>query len=127
MLTFNFNKININPKGIMLDLGVEREGIFLEQWNNFPDLKCIGLDPHIESLDKASEGLEFLESISNHKNKFFKWFSIFIFHFNDNSFDLVVCSEVLEHLHEYKDALIEISRVLKPGGQFLSKCSSRVT
>ena len=38
----------------------------------------------------------------------------------DNSFDLVVCSEVLEHLHEYKDAIAEISRVLKTGGSFLA-------
>jgi len=51
------------------------------------------------------------------------WFlsgSAYSLPFNDNSFDLVVCSEVLEHLHEYKDAIKEISRVLRPGGQFLA-------
>ena len=40
--------------------------------------------------------------------------------FPDNTFDLIVCSEVLEHLHEYNDAVIEINRVLKPGGKFFA-------
>jgi ubiquinone/menaquinone biosynthesis C-methylase UbiE len=38
--------------------------------------------------------------------------------FESDSFDLIVCSEVLEHLHEYNDAIKEIHRVLKPGGKF---------
>ena len=40
--------------------------------------------------------------------------------FKDNSFDLIVCSEVLEHLHEYNDAIKEMKRVLKPGGKFFA-------
>ena len=38
--------------------------------------------------------------------------------FDDNTFDLVVCSEVLEHLHKYNDAIKEVYRVLKKGGKF---------
>lgn len=36
--------------------------------------------------------------------------------FADESFDLVVCSEVLEHLPDYQPALAEMRRVLKPTG-----------
>jgi len=36
--------------------------------------------------------------------------------FNDHSFSHVIASEVLEHLEDDKRALLEISRVLKPGG-----------
>ena len=36
--------------------------------------------------------------------------------FQDNTFDSVICSEVLEHVHDYKSVLLEISRVLKDGG-----------
>lgn len=38
--------------------------------------------------------------------------------FADDSFDKVICSEVLEHLHDYERALGEIERVLRPGGLF---------
>lgn len=119
MLTFDFNRININPVGTMLDLGCGEGRHIFGVMEKFPDLKCIGLDPHIESLDKASEGLKFLESISNTKTNFLSG-SAYSLPFSDDSFDLVVCSEVLEHLHDYKDAIKEINRVLKPGGQFLA-------
>ena len=36
--------------------------------------------------------------------------------FNNESFDKVLCSEVLEHIKADKAALKEISRILKPGG-----------
>ena len=119
MLTFDFNRININPEGTMLDLGCGEGRHIFGLMEKFPDLKCIGLDPHIESLEKAFEGLKFLESISNTKTNFLSG-SAYSLPFSDDSFDLVVCSEVLEHLHDYKDAIKEINRVLKPGGQFLA-------
>lgn len=37
--------------------------------------------------------------------------------FPDESFDAVVCSEVLEHLPEYAGAIDEVVRVLRPGGR----------
>lgn len=36
--------------------------------------------------------------------------------FAENTFDVIICSEVLEHLHHYRSALREIKRVLKPDG-----------
>lgn len=36
--------------------------------------------------------------------------------YQDASFDLVTCSEVLEHVENYRAVLREIRRVLKPGG-----------
>ena len=37
----------------------------------------------------------------------------------DSTFDLVLCTEVLEHVHEHEQALDEITRVLTPGGWLL--------
>ena len=120
MLTFNFNAIALdNPSGVMLDLGCGEGRHIFGAMEKFPNLQCIWLDPHIDSLNVALEGLDFLESISNKKTNFISG-SAYSLPFSDNTFDLVVCSEVLEHLHEYKDAIAEISRVMKPGGKFLA-------
>lgn len=37
----------------------------------------------------------------------------------DNSFDIILCSEVLEHIPEPQNALKEFSRLLKPGGKLI--------
>lgn len=41
------------------------------------------------------------------------------FPFEDNSFDSVLCNQVLEHVFNPQDFLSEINRVLKPGGRLL--------
>ncbi|MCK7597125.1 class I SAM-dependent methyltransferase [Microbulbifer sp. CAU 1566] len=38
--------------------------------------------------------------------------------FANDFFDVVICSEVLEHIPDYQGVLAEINRVLKPGGIF---------
>jgi SAM-dependent methyltransferase len=39
--------------------------------------------------------------------------------FGDNEFDIVLCMVVLEHLEEPSRAIVEMRRVLKPGGKIL--------
>jgi SAM-dependent methyltransferase len=36
--------------------------------------------------------------------------------FADAAFDKVICSEVMEHVHDYRGAARELARVTKPGG-----------
>lgn len=36
--------------------------------------------------------------------------------FGDHSFDKIICSEVMEHIHDESKALAELKRILKPGG-----------
>ena len=117
MLTFNFNKFDLDQDGLMLDVGCGEGRHIFGVMQNYPDIKCIGLDMDKDSLNKAEEGYEYFESISNAGVDFLKG-SAYSLPFPNNSFDLIVCSEVLEHLHEYNDAVIEINRVLKSGGKF---------
>ena len=39
--------------------------------------------------------------------------------YEDNSFDLVWCAEVIEHLSNYKQTIQEIERILKPNGTYI--------
>ena len=52
--------------------------------------------------------------------------SVYAIPFADSSFDLVTCSSALHHLDDLSRALAEISRVLKPGGTFLSDYDNNV-
>lgn len=45
--------------------------------------------------------------------------SVYSLPFDADHFDLVVSYSVFEHLHEYRRALAEVARVLRPGGSFL--------
>jgi len=117
MLTFNLTKYSLNESGTMLDVGCGEGRHIFGIMQNYPEMKCIGLDMDDDSLVKAEEGYEFFESISNAGAEFLKG-SAYSLPFQNNSLDLIVCSEVLEHLHQYNDAVKEIHRVLKPGGKF---------
>ena len=117
MLTFNLNKYELNNNGIMLDVGCGEGRHIFGVMQDYPQMKCVGLDMDKASLNKAEEGYQYFESISNAGAEFIKG-SAYSLPFPDESIDLIVCSEVLEHLHEYNDAVVEIHRVLKPGGKF---------
>lgn len=45
--------------------------------------------------------------------------------FEDHSFDLVVSNQVIEHVEDLDGVLLELHRVLKPGGAFLSLFPSK--
>ena len=119
MLTFNLTKYELNKNGIMLDVGCGEGRHIFGIMQDYPQMKCIGLDMDNASLHKAHEGYEYFESISNAGAEFLKG-SAYSLPFPDESIDLIVCSEVLEHLHEYNEAVYEIHRVLKPGGKFFA-------
>ena len=117
MLTFNLDKYSLNTNGIMLDVGCgEGRHIFGIMQQN-PQMQCIGLDMDKKSLKKAEEGYAYFKTLSQAGAEFLIG-SAYSIPLPNNSVDIVICSEVLEHLHEYNDAINEIHRVLKPGGKF---------
>ena len=117
MLTFNLDKYSLNTNGIMLDVGCgEGRHIFGIMQQN-PLMQCIGLDMDKKSLKKAEEGYAYFRTLSQAGADFLIG-TAYSIPLPDNSVDIVICSEVLEHLHEYNDAINEIHRVLKPGGKF---------
>ena len=65
MLTFNFTKYEIANEGLMLDVGCGEGRHIFGVMQHYPNMKCIGIDPHDDSLKKAEEGYEYFQSISN--------------------------------------------------------------
>ena len=123
MLTFDFKKINLPPGSKVLDVGCGEGRHIFGILNEFEDVYCYGLDQDIPSLDKCKEGLEFFKELDLNSTVFQQG-SIYQLPFKENFFDLIICSEVLEHLDDYHAAIDEIYRVLKPGGKFLSSVPS---
>ncbi|MBR51288.1 MAG: type 11 methyltransferase [Gammaproteobacteria bacterium] len=123
MLTFNLQKYDLENAKLMLDVGCGEGRHIFGVMQEFPDIKCIGIDMDASSLIKAEEGYEYFKSLSKKEVEFLKG-SAYRLPFDDNSIDLVICSEVLEHLHDYDKAILEIYRVLKPKGKFYASVPS---
>ena len=123
MLTFNLNKIELPVESKILDVGCGEGRHIFASLQAFEKVYCIGYDQHIPSLNICKEGLEFFKDLDIGASVFMQG-SVYKLPFENNSFDLIFCSEVLEHLDDYHLALNEIHRVLKPGGQFLPSVPS---
>jgi 2-polyprenyl-3-methyl-5-hydroxy-6-metoxy-1,4-benzoquinol methylase len=44
--------------------------------------------------------------------------------FKENSFDIIICLEVLEHLKDDKKAVLNLSSCIKPGGYLIASVPS---
>ena len=123
MLTFDFSNIDLHPGAKILDVGCGEGRHIFGSLQAFQQAYCIGYDQHIPSLNICKDGLDFFQELDLGATIFVQG-SVYKLPFEDNSFDLIFCSEVLEHLDNYHLALDEIHRVLKPGGKFLPSVPS---
>ncbi|OGH53779.1 MAG: hypothetical protein A3G15_04060 [Candidatus Levybacteria bacterium RIFCSPLOWO2_12_FULL_40_10] len=96
----------------ILDVGCGR-GFYVNALSlyDFPK-EIIGLDINKEYLEEARR------YASDMRAKFIRK-SVYSINYTNNYFDLVICSELLEHLSYDKKALSEIFRVLKKGGTLI--------
>ena len=96
----------LTPESRVLDLGCGRGGVVELIWR---DVKlAAGLDPDSPSLtEHRATGMPVIRGVGE------------TLPFTDESFDLIVCLWVLEHLKEPQKTLREVSRVLRRGGHFI--------
>ena len=114
--TIDFSRLTLASGMRVLDLGCG-EGRHAITACLETDITMVALDPSLEDLGVAKERFaEFRQASQGSLHC--AGGSAFNLPFADETFDLVICAEVLEHLPNYQAALAEIKRVLKPKGQF---------
>lgn len=97
---------HITPGSFVLDLGCGRGGVVELFWRQVR--VAAGLDPDTPSLaEHRAPGMPVIRGVGERLP------------FVDESFDLIVCVWVLEHLRDPKVAFAEVRRVLRPKGHFV--------
>ena len=118
MLTARLKYLGLKPGDRVLDLGCG-EGRHVHGLYQMDGLHIHGVDLHEPSLKKAQEGLDFLKKPPEEETGSVQLETgdATALRFEDDTFDAIICSEVLEHLPDYQAALAEMRRVLKPTGK----------
>lgn len=116
MLTVDFARMQFRPRQRVLDLGCgEGRHVHGLSWHH-PELLVVGVDINSRDVRTAQQRHQ-PPAEGSAASCFFAVADGFGLPFPSACFDQVICSEVLEHVHDYPKLLAEIHRVLKPGGK----------
>ena len=114
MITIDLHELKLKPGFAVLDAGCGT-GRHLRVLARLPGLKIHGIDRNPADVAKAVRALrEMPDALSREVSVTSA--DITQMPFADETFDCVICSEVLEHIPEHEAALKELVRVLKPRG-----------
>lgn len=126
MLTIDFHKLSLNSGDLVLDAGCG-EGRHVFACLNFP-CTVLGLDLSQNSLLKAYYILKTLRQKNEIKGKFLLIRGdVFHFPFPNETFDRIICSEVIEHFRVEKLLIAELTRILKNGGRIAISVPTLIT
>ncbi len=114
--TIDFETLKLSDSDRILDLGCG-EGRHAISAYMVNDVESVGIDLSLGDLETTRERFqEFVEPENTSKSLVISVASAESLPFADESFDKIICSEVLEHIHSYQQVIVEINRVLKTGG-----------
>jgi SAM-dependent methyltransferase len=115
LLTINFKLLNFNDGDKLLDVGCG-EGRHVIHACLEHNIVSIGVDLSLLDLKITAERFAPFATYNPHSYFSIQQTDATKLPFADESFDKIICSEVLEHVENYQDVLLEIKRVLKPKG-----------
>jgi SAM-dependent methyltransferase len=114
LLTVDLDRLDVRPGELLLDAGCgEGRHCYgaLER-----GARVVGLDLDPAGLRAAAGGLRRRAGELSSLGEMLQG-NTFQLPFADRTFDKIICSEVMEHVHDYKGAAAELARVTRPGGR----------
>ena len=116
MITVDFDRIRLRPETLVLDIGCGK-GRHMAASHARQSVFSVGIDHRREDLIDARKRMILHERLGASAGG--KWSllqsDVNALPLHDETFDLVICSEVLEHLQSDGRAVREMLRVLKSG------------
>ncbi|MCG8635955.1 MAG: methyltransferase domain-containing protein [Desulfobacterales bacterium] len=116
MITMDFKRLGITPGDRVLDIGCGEGRHTIRACQEKGGI-CTGADFGYDNLKTTRGKLEFHQEINDLACK--DWnlscMDITAMPFDSDSFDVVLCSEVLEHIPDDSAAISELVRIVKPG------------
>ena len=117
MQTIDLNVLGLKDGQRALDLGCGA-GRHVHAMYYHAECHVVGIDLGFEDVRRTREGFGTCPDMDPETKRAFSLSigNALSLPFPDASFDKIICSEVLEHIPDYGQALNEIHRILKPGG-----------
>jgi SAM-dependent methyltransferase len=120
VITVDFDRLAIEPGFRILDVGCGT-GRHVCAASRFRNVVAIGADIRFHDACEARDRLRLIDRLGEGGGGQSGTLTadIHCLPFGDDAFDLVICSEVLEHVHDHHGAVSEVVRVLKQGGDLV--------
>ncbi|MEX0840535.1 MAG: class I SAM-dependent methyltransferase [Parvibaculum sp.] len=117
MQTIDLNVLGLRDGQRALDLGCGA-GRHVHAMYYHAECHVVGIDLGFEDVKRTRAGFGTCPDMDPATRRSFSLSvgNALALPFPDRSFDKIICSEVLEHIPDYKQAVTEIERILKPGG-----------
>jgi len=126
MLTVNFRQLPLREGDRVLDSGCGEGRHVFECFRH--ECAVLGMDLSRQSLLKARYVLGQMKTRGEAKGRFLLLRGDALrFPFRDETFDKIVCSEVIEHVRDDRLGVAEIARILKTGGKVAVTVPTYVT
>jgi len=116
VITVDFSRLCIKPGFRILDIGCG-SGRHTCAAYRFKNVVAVGADLNFNDVSEAKKRLKLHDKLGEHGGGIWclSVADVKYLPFKENYFDIVICSEVMEHIPDHESAAIEVIRVLKPG------------